>query len=71
MGLMVMDEIGKYKIGDVFLCGKTYTTEWKIVHCKKIAGTIHYELEAINTTPRPNIILSEWALTKDSNWNFS
>ena len=66
-----MEMNGKYKVGDVFLCGKTYTTQWKVVHCKKIAGTIHYELEAINTSPRPNIILSEWALTRDSNWNFS
>ena len=58
----------KFSTGDVFLRGRTYPTEWKVIRVKMIFNVIHYELEETKSPKR--VILSEWALIKDNNWKF-
>ena len=58
----------KFSTGDIFHCGRTYTTVWKVVRIKLIFNVVHYELEETKTPKR--VMLSEWALVKDKNWIF-
>ncbi len=56
----------KYKIGDTFLRGFAYPTEWEVTNVKLIFDIIHYELKD-SRSPK-TVVLSEWALTKDDSW---
>ncbi len=58
-----------FTVGDIFTRGKTYPSEWKIIRIKLIFNVVHYELEGI-TSPK-KVMLSEWALLKDSNWKLA
>ena len=56
----------KYNIGDTFLRGFAYPTEWEVTKVKLIFDIIHYELKDARS-PK-TVVLSEWALTKDDSW---
>ena len=58
----------KYNIGDIFLRGFAYPTEWEVTNIKLINDIIHYELKDVRS-PK-SVVLSEWALTKDDSWKF-
>ena len=58
----------KYNIGDIFLRGFAYPTEWEVVNIKLINDIIHYELKDVRS-PK-SVVLSEWALIKDDSWKF-
>ena len=59
----------KFTVGDIFIRGKSYPSEWKVIRIKLIFNVIHYELEEITSPKR--VMLSEWALIKDKNWQLS
>ena len=59
----------KYNVGDVFLRGFAYPTEWEVINIKLINDLIHYELKDIRS-PK-SVVLSEWALVRDDSWKFS
>ena len=58
----------KYNIGDIFLRGFAYPTEWEIINIKLINDIVHYELKDIRS-PK-SVVLSEWALNKDDSWKY-
>ena len=59
----------KYNIGDIFLRGFAYPTEWEVINIKLINDIVHYELKDIRS-PK-SVMLSEWALIKDDIWKLS
>ena len=59
----------KYNIGDIFLRGFAYPTEWEIINIKLINDIVHYELKDVRS-PKA-VMLSEWALIKDDSWKLS
>ena len=50
----------KYNIGDIFLRGFAYPTEWEVINIKLINDIVHYELKDVRS-PK-TVVLSEWAL---------
>ena len=59
----------KYSIGDIFLRGFAYPTEWEVINVKLINYIIHYELKDVRS-PK-SVVLSELALIRDDRWKFS
>ena len=59
----------KYSIGDIFLRGFAYPTEWEVINVKLINDIIHFELKDVRS-PK-SVVLSEWALIRDDSWKFS
>ena len=58
----------KYNIGDLFLRGFAYPTEWEVINIKLINDIVHYELKDVRS-PK-SVVLSEWALIRDDSWKF-
>ncbi len=59
----------KFKVGDLFLRGFAYPTEWEVTKVKLIFDIVHYELKDVRY-PK-TVVLSEWALIKDDSWKLS
>ena len=49
----------KYKIGDSFLRGFAYPTEWEVTNIKLINDIVHYELKDIRS---PNLLYCQSGL---------
>lgn len=59
----------KFNVGDLFLRGFAYPTEWEVTKVKLIFDIVHYELKDVRS-PK-TVVLSEWALVKDDSWKLN
>tara|TARA_Y100001935_G_scaffold23651_1_gene17207 strand:- start:616 stop:825 length:210 start_codon:yes stop_codon:yes gene_type:complete len=56
----------KFNVGDSFLRGFAYPTQWEIIKVKLIFEIVHYELKDVRS-PK-TVVLSENALIRDDSW---
>ena len=56
----------KFSVGDIFLRGFAYPTQWEIIKVKLIFEIVHYELKDVRS-PK-TVVLSENALIRDDSW---